>query len=180
MEEKVANTGESERTPHHECGALPSGELPPAAPDLFDRARAAVSALRGRGRQANGQAGVGNTLALKNGLRSQRLLEHPDIAAWHVAEATAITADLGGETELSALSRAAVREAARLEVILGALGEELFAHGVLTGKGKTRSAATVYLKTLDRFVKLAGLLGLERRARKVPADPLAFIEGREA
>ncbi len=156
--------------------AAPSGELPPADPDPFRQAREAVAALRGRGREPNGRAGKGNTLALKSGLRSLQLAEHPDIAAWHQAEVDAISADLGGDAELSALQRAAVREAARVEVILGALGEELFTHGVLTGKGKTRSATTVYLKALDRFVKLSGLLGLARRARPVGDVAAGFAD----
>src|SRR5688500_1832368 len=82
----------------------PSGQLPPVDPELFERAREAVSAIRGRGRRANGQAGDGNTLALKTGLRSLQLVEHPDIAAWHQEQVAAISADLGGEAELSALA----------------------------------------------------------------------------
>ena len=48
----------------------PSGELPAPAPELFERAREAVAALRGQGRLANGQAGPGNTLNLRTGLRA--------------------------------------------------------------------------------------------------------------
>jgi hypothetical protein len=146
----------------------PSGELPPCEPDLFERAREAVSALRGRGRRPDGRAGQGNLLALKTGLRSTQLLGLPDVATWHQEQVQAIEADLAGPSELSSLSRASVREVARLEVILGALGDELLEHGVLTGKGKTRSATNCYLQVLDRFVRLAGTLGLQRRARQVP------------
>ena len=67
----------------------PSGELPAPDPELFERAREAVSALRGRGRQENGQAGPGNTLNLRHGLRSSQLLEQPDIEAWHREEVLA-------------------------------------------------------------------------------------------
>ena len=148
----------------------PFSELPPVDPELFERAKAAVTALRGQGRRANGTAGPGNTLALKDGLTSRRLVgAHPDIQTWHRDQVLAIEADLGGEAELSALSRAAVREAARLEVILGAMGDELLENGTLTAKGKTRAATTTYLKALDRFVKLTGALGLARRAKKVPS-----------
>lgn len=154
----------------------PSGELPVSTPELFERARAAVAALRGQGRQADGRAGPGNTLNLRHGLRSTQLLEQVDVAAWHREQVHAISTDLGGDDELSALARASVREVARLEVILGALGAELFEHGVLTGKGTMRSATACYLGVLDRFVKLAGVLGLARRARRV-GSPLDFIEG---
>ena len=147
----------------------PSAERPAPTPELFERARAAVAALRGRGRQENGQAGEGNTLNLRHGLRSSQLLEQPDMATWHAEQVAAITMDLGGDSELTALGRASVREAARLEVILGALGDELLTGGVLTGKGHMRAATTVYLQVLDRFVRLSAALGLERRARKVPS-----------
>ena len=43
----------------------PSGELPAPTPELFERAREAVAALRGQGRLANGQAGPSNTLNLR-------------------------------------------------------------------------------------------------------------------
>ncbi|HYN06939.1 MAG TPA: hypothetical protein VES67_06085 [Vicinamibacterales bacterium] len=147
----------------------PSGELPPAEPELFERAREAVGALRGRGRQANGQAGRQNTLALRHGLTSKQLVQQPDVAAWHQEQIAAIETDLGGPAELSSLARASVREVARLEVILGAMGDELLAHGVLTGKGKTRAATTTYLQVLDRFAKLANTLGLARQQKSLPS-----------
>jgi hypothetical protein len=146
---------------------VPSAELPPVDPALFERARDAVSALRGRGRRQNGQAGAGNTLALRTGLRSMQLLNAPDVAAWHAEQVSAIMADLGGEAELSSLARASVREVARLEVILAALGEDLLRTGVLTGKGKSRSATTVYLHVLDRFTRLSQALGLARTPKSL-------------
>jgi hypothetical protein len=106
-------------------------------------------------------------LNLKHGLLSEHLIEQPDIAAWHREQVQAISADLGGMTELTTLQRASVREVARLEVILCALGTELLQGGVLTGKGKMRAATTIYLSVLDRFTRLCAVLGLERRARKV-------------
>lgn len=154
------SVGPSQQT-GQQLAAEPSGEL------AFDRAKEAVSALRGQGRQANGQAGPGNTLSLRHGLRSTQLLDNPDIATWHGEAVGAITSDLGGDAELSALARGTVREAARLEIILASLGTELLEHGVLTGKGKTRSATNVYLKTLDRYLKIVGTLGLQRRTKRL-------------
>ena len=49
-------------------------------------------------------------MAFQHGLRSRRLLDHPDIAAWHRAQCEAITVDLGGESELTALAQAEQRE----------------------------------------------------------------------
>lgn len=139
------------------------------ATELFDRAQEAVSALRGRGRRPDGKFGAGNTLNLRHGLRSEQLIKQPDVSVWHREQVSVIVADLGGETALSALELATVREAARLEVILGALGTDLLERGPLTGKGKSRAATTTYLRVLDRFVRIAGTLGLERRARQTNA-----------
>jgi len=41
--------------------------------------------------------------------------------------------------------------------------------GPITNKGRTRALYTAYLAALDRETKLAQVLGLERRARKVPS-----------
>ena len=147
----------------------PSEQLPAPDPELFERAREAVTAIRGRGRQEDGRAGPGNLLNLQHGLRSTQLLNQPDIAEWHREEVAAITVDLGGETELSALQKASVREVARLEVIAAALGSEILESGPLTGKGAIRSATNVYLSVLDRYVRLANTLGLARRQRRVPS-----------
>ena len=152
-----------------------SAELPPAGPELFEAARVAVSAIRGRGQQANGQAGPGNTLSVRHGLRSTQLLEQPDVAAWHREQVAAITADLGGEQNLSALQRAVVREAARLEVICAALGHNLLQHGVLTGKGKTRAATLVYVHVFDRLLRASQLLRLDRKDGASDRPPSAQL-----
>lgn len=139
--------------------------------DLWANARAAASGLRGLGRAEDGTAGAGNTLALKSGLHSKQLLGFQAIAEWHQAQVDSIVRDLGGLDALSTMELAAVREAARLELILSALGDDVFAHGPLTAKGRMRAATMVYLKTLDRFTKLIAQLGLRRRAK--PVDTFA-------
>ena len=149
--------------------SAPSQELPAPAPDLFDRAREAVTAIRGQGRRADGTAGPGNTLAMRHGLHSAALLDQPDMVVWHQEQVDAIEMDLGGASELSVLQRASVREAARLEVILSALGRELLAGGVMTQKGAVRAATNTYLSVLDRFTRLAATIGLQRRTRPVPS-----------
>lgn len=136
--------------------------------DAFEKARTAVAAIRGRGRGPDGRVTAGNTAAMRHGLHSSQLLQHPDLATWHRDQVEAITTDLGGASELSTLACANVREAARLEVILDALGAELFAHGVLTPKGKMRAASTLYLQVFDRFMRVSTNLGLTRRPRTIP------------
>jgi len=78
-----------------------------------------------------------------------------------------MTTDMGGD--LTTLQLASVREVARLEVILAAMGQELLASGVTSGKGRMRALTSAYLMVLDRFVKLSATLGLERRAKRVQA-----------
>lgn len=143
----------------------PSQELPPS--ELFDKARAAVAAVRGRGRRGDGTAGEGNTIAMKHGLHSKQLLSLPDVRAWLDDRVAAITADMGGERELSALQHAAIREAAVVTLILAALSDELLRGGVLTPKGRKRAAASLYLETVDRFIRLSKTVGLERRSKRV-------------
>ncbi|MGC4084262.1 MAG: hypothetical protein QM736_19670 [Vicinamibacterales bacterium] len=165
--------------PSPELGAAESPATP-AAEDLLERAREAVAAVRAQGsRDARGRTRDG-LLNLRHGLYATSLLARPEVAAFHSEQVAAITTDLGGASELSALAQASVREAARLEVILHALGTELLASGVLTGKGKMRAATTTYLQVLDRFTRLAATLGLERRSRKVTfADAIAQEPVRE-
>jgi hypothetical protein len=140
----------------------PFEELP-----AHERLDAAVlSFLRGRGRRADGTAGPGNTLALKHGLKSERLLEDSTLAAVHREMVEALTNDLGGGDALSAMEAPHVREYARLGLIAESLGHNVLERGALTGKGKTRAAVNVYLQVLDRLVRLGQTLGLKRRTKR--------------
>ncbi|MCL4848099.1 MAG: hypothetical protein KJ066_16275 [Acidobacteria bacterium] len=145
----------------------PNDELPAVDPRLFEEAKAAVRALRTAGRAPSGRFTPGNGARLTHGLRSTRLLELPDVRTWHTEQVAAIGADLGGEPELSALQRAAVREAARLEVLAAAIGDDLLERGCLSAKGKTRAALTAYLSLIDRLHRMATTLGLARREKPV-------------
>jgi hypothetical protein len=140
----------------------------PTPEELFESAKQAVLAFRRtRIDPKTNRFLPGDTRHLKHGLHSQQLRDQPDIAAWHKEEVAAITADRGGEAEQSTLARGCIREVARCEIILAALGGELLEGGVLTGKGKTRAVTGMYLKVLDRYVNLIRILGLERRTKPV-------------
>lgn len=103
---------------------------------------------------------------LVHGLRSATLADVPELAAEMEAIATAIENDLGGQAELSTLKRRAVREAARLALIVDSLGADLLTRGVFTGKGRTRAAVQVYGMALDRLHRLMTSLGLKREPAK--------------
>ena len=79
-----------------------------------------------------------------------------------------LVADLGGESELSTAKRVVVDRLA--ESVL--LAEVFFAYlrqaGPMTERGRTRAVTSAYFSAADRVARLAGQLGLERRARPVP------------
>jgi hypothetical protein len=140
----------------------PSKELPAHGPLVPDARR-----------DTTGRVGKGNTLALKGGQYSRALQE--DAAPWREAQIAAITADLGDDA--STLKRHTVEQLGTVLVILRFLGGNLMADGPLTGKGKQRAATTAYLQTVDRFMRLASTLGLERHTRSV-TNPVDWIEGK--
>jgi hypothetical protein len=132
-------------------------------------ANADFSTLRDGGRDPEtGRWKAGNLAALKHGQRASTLLDVPELAEAHRARVEAIETDLGGAAQLSAVQLPLVSELARLQLITDSLGADVLARGVLTGKGRTRAAVTVYLAVLDRQQRLAQLLGLSRRQRDVP------------
>ena len=72
-----------------------------------------------------------------------------------------------------------VRNLATLEVLQSTFWTFIEAQGVMTAKGKTRSAVTTLLSIIDRQTKLAATLGLERRAKPV-ASLADVLEAHEA
>jgi hypothetical protein len=112
---------------------------------------------------------------LAHGLRARTLVEQPELAAAHAEIAHAIGAELGAD--LSTLKAAAVREAARLVLIVDSLGADLMGNGVLTAKGRNRAALSAYVLTLDRLHKLMTVLGLERRSRSLPTTVDGVLAG---
>lgn len=55
-----------------------------------------------------------------------------------------------------------------LDAVRNYLGTRLAAEGPLTAKGRTRALLTAYLAVVDRQVRLAQVLGIERHARELP------------
>lgn len=149
------------------------GDEGTADADAFARARDAVAALRGQGRGPDGRVLPGNTIALKTGERSTRLWSEPEVAAWHRERVAELRADVGAD--VSQVKGALLESFARVELIEASLGENVFTHGPLTGKGRTRAALTALLGVVAQKTRLAQLIGLDRGVRQVPsvADYLA-------
>lgn len=130
----------------------------------------------GNGRDPEtGQFLPGNTAALQHGARSERHLERlQEQAAEALAEQRdEIAQDLGGADALSRVQQDLLERYLAASCLLGWMEAELVAKGPLTSKGKRRALHSAYAIQLDRVVKLAGMLGLERRAK--PVDPLLAV-----
>ena len=123
-----------------------------------------LPALRAGGRDERGRFTPELRANFKTGLRAD-LEDLPELAVVFKAERDRITADLGDDAPT--LKAGAIREAARLGVMVDSLGHDLLLKGVLTGKGRTRAALSAYTTVLDRYIKLLDKLGIERRERKV-------------
>jgi len=108
--------------------------------------------------------------ALKTGARSAlvkagALPEQAEAVAAMQERRAIFVADLGGD--LSQLQADTLERYQQACLVADYLFDNIARLGALTGKGRTRAAVSAYLRVLDRQVRLAQLLGIERRARKV-------------
>lgn len=140
-----------------EPAAQPSAEL---APPLVRDAK----------RQSDGTTGVGNTLALRHGLRSERYKARRRIEAGLAlaAHRTQIESDHGGATDLARVRRDLIDTFTEVTLFKNDLAAKLEG-GVVTGKGNTARALTAYLALVNQQVRLAAQLGMERKERRVPS-----------
>jgi len=132
-------------------------------------------------RDARGRLLPGHTITLKHGGRSARVLagampEQAEAAAALRERVSAIVDDLGGPDAVSHLAAGQVERYARLELVESFLWQNLQRLGPLTGKGRTRAAATLLLSVHDRLQKAALSLGLERRSKPAVLSPRALLE----
>jgi hypothetical protein len=111
----------------------------------------------------------GNAARLVHGLRSRdyrtRVLSEARAAL--AEKRTSIEADLGGADALSTVRRDAVERLLEADVMLQSVANGLLAKGLFTPRGKTRAAFGAFLQLLDRWQRLAVLVGLERRSKRV-------------
>jgi hypothetical protein len=134
---------------------------------LFGPARERIASMRGQGREAGtGQATHGNTLAMKTGEHSTRVWNDAEVSAWVRERVEQLRGDVGPTA--GHVKHSLLETFARLELIEAAMWDNLTQHGMLTGKGRTRAALSAFAATADRKARLAGLIGLDRVARKVP------------
>ena len=92
----------------------------------------------------------GNDAAMVHGAYSTQLQQQAE--PWLREFIDAIKADLG--EDVSTLKANMIEQAATTLVILNHLAQNIAGSGVLTAKGKRRAAVSVYLQTLDRYLRV--------------------------
>lgn len=90
-----------------------------------------------------------------------------DLAAQQAEDIAGFVADLGGLENLTTAKRAIVEKAAEALTVSRLFAEDIGTRGAFTAHGRVRATTTGYLATVDRIVRLLGLLGLERKARNL-------------
>lgn len=100
--------------------------------------------------------------ATTHGAHAQALLESPAavLAAQDLRER--LERDRGGADALSEVKRLAVGHLAEAELVLSHLGNDIARKGLMTPGGRMRPAFGAWCQALDRWQRLAGLVGLER------------------
>lgn len=130
------------------------------------------------GRDPRGRFAKGTTVGLatrrhgsepKHGVRrfQEGGVVTPDLAAQQAEDIAGFIADLGGPENLTTAKRTIVEKAAETLTVSRLFAQDIGARGAFTARGRVRATTTGYLATVDRIVRLLGLLGLERRARPV-------------
>jgi hypothetical protein len=116
-----------------------------------------------------GQVTPGNVQTMTVGDRSVQL--QAALAPVREAIYQAALTDLGvspdGPDRPSEALRITARNLATLDVLAETFWSWIEARGVLTAKGKTRSAVTTLLSIIDRQTKLAAVVGLQRKSRDI-------------
>ena len=123
---------------------------------------------------ANGQWVLGNPGPRTHGLYvAQSAAFHADVREL----AQQIITDLGGPSELSAVQLRAAGNLATVQITINQIVGFLASHGVMRVRGgAVRPAYQHFLIALDKFQRLATLVGLRRHARRVtPEDWLASL-----
>jgi hypothetical protein len=121
-----------------------------------------------------GQFQRGNTAGLKHG--AYRSLDRPEALIAIKGKQDEVIQQLGGD--LSQIQTDLVTDYARVDVLIESVVSNIEVGGIFTPKGRARAAVTMLMSLMDRRLRLALTLGLERRQRPVhPIDAVrAAIE----
>ena len=118
-----------------------------------------------RGRWLRGNSGAVKSGAYRAGLRaggipSELLLEM-------TAFREAVSADRGGLEQMTEIERGYTRRLVELETFCRLLVGDIQARGIVTKAGRVRNSYTLFLSTCDRWDRIAGKLGMDRREKRL-------------
>jgi hypothetical protein len=68
----------------------------------------------------------------------------------------------------SAIQSDLITDYARVDTLIESVAHNIEIGGIFTAKGHARAATTLLLQLMEKRLRLAQILGLERRARPVP------------
>ncbi len=105
----------------------------------------------------------GNTLALKHGGR--RSHDRPEALAAIAGKREELLKHLGGEPSM--IQADLVTDYARVDILIESVAANIEVGGIFTPKGSARAAVSLLLTLLDRRLRLATTLGIERKAKPV-------------
>jgi hypothetical protein len=113
----------------------------------------------------------GNTASLKHGGR--RSLDRPEALIAIAGKREALVAHLN---DASVIQQDLVTDYARTDVLIESVAANIEVGGIFTAKGRTRAAVKLLLLLMDRRLRLATTLGLERRAKRVESFAAAVAQ----
>lgn len=111
----------------------------------------------------SGQFQPGNTAALRHG--AYRSLDRPEALIAIAGKREEIAQHLGGEPSL--IQSDLVTDYARLDVLIESVAANIEVGGIFTPKGRSRAAVTLLLALMDRRLRLATTLGIERKTKQI-------------
>jgi hypothetical protein len=106
---------------------------------------------------------VGSQLALKHGGR--RSLDRPEALAAIAGKRAELVEHMGGDPSL--LEADLLTDYARVDVLIESVAANIEVGGIFTPKGSARAAVSLLLSLLDRRLRLATTLGIQRKAKPV-------------
>lgn len=101
----------------------------------------------------------------------RRSLDRPEALAAIAGKREELVQHLGGEP--SVVQADLVTDYSRLDLLIESVAANIEVGGIFTPKGSSRAAVSLLLSLLDRRLRLATTLGIERRVK--PAVPLAEV-----
>ena len=111
----------------------------------------------------------GNVAAVTHGGR--RALDRPEALAAIAGKREELVKHLGGDPSL--IQADLVTDYARVDVLIESVAANIEVGGIFTPKGSARAAVSLLLTLLDRRLRLATTLGLERKSK--PVNPLDAV-----